>query len=821
MAQTLTGYIISKATNKRPKSKSSGKKSETLTGFLLDKFFNRENNNKKSFLGELQQEFNILGKKTENIKNITNYQVKLHKDILLEEGDVASRAGRIQELLAERAQLETQYFEMALAQRMQVIDTVDVPEYEPPKPPEEPPSPPEQKAEPEKKKGIIEQTQDVISPNQSPKKQASGGIQNTSINPVTQKKKEIKLTQNFGKVMDLTMQTAGLSAITVIGDMLKAAGPISGFITPFIKSVIEPFAKSLGVSVDFVSRLLMSPARAEEVELYRRKREFSKTWGKYLNNEDLISKYIDRTLDAIDALTDPNYPPGEGSEQDIIDAAKEMKYTGDLAAVLAIVKGESQFKAIRERMYPDGRSALKVFPDRFSGIEQANQLVAAGPEAFFNHVYAPQYVVMNSQPGDGYKYRGGGHLQLTGRSNYKQIGEMIGVNLEGNPDSILNPKVSAKAAIAYMQRAGSPKDLDTALEKVGGYRGGWPKKREYYAQYKAKGFESGGRLDVTQGVPFGSAIVAGPESGFDTSISGAPVELHGIELVKQTPSGFQVFPLINRKFDIREDPEKVLDRWKSIASGTNTKIISPKAETGISVGLHELEKEEALSSLSRGKNDFIVKGGKSVISGTPWSKVTPKTPLYAYETGVSGDRTTIGWGMTFYDSITAGKKRVKPGDVITKAQADTGLKTLLVNYTKELSQMTWYKKYWRKMTPKQQGGLLMYGYNLPSHLLGTGAPKMLSALNRGDMVSVAANIDRGLPKREKIEKQLVLSGPKDLNKVPDRSPTAPPPKVNTFTIPFTNIKIPYRTASASSAPVVAQTYDARQSDYEMYLMRLG
>ena len=82
------------------------------------------------------------------------------------------------------------------------------------------------------------------------------------------------------------------------------------------------------------------------------------------------------------------------------------------------------------------------------------------------------------------------------------------------------------------------------------------------------------------------------------------------------------------------------------------------------------------------------------------------------------------------------------------------------------------------MSPNQQCGLLAYGYNQPAHLLGTGAPKMYAALNRGDMNAVADNVDRGLPEREKNEKQLILSGSKNLNKVPASTSTNPKVVVN-------------------------------------------
>ncbi|WP_353230820.1 hypothetical protein [Novosphingobium sp.] len=45
----------------------------------------------------------------------------------------------------------------------------------------------------------------------------------------------------------------------------------------------------------------------------------------------------------------------------------------------------------------------------------------------------------NTSAGDGYKYRGGGALQTTGRAAYRAMGTRIGVNLEANPALIVDP----------------------------------------------------------------------------------------------------------------------------------------------------------------------------------------------------------------------------------------------------------------------------------------------------------------------------------------------------------------------------------------------
>lgn len=176
---------------------------------------------------------------------------------------------------------------------------------------------------------------------------------------------------------------------------------------------------------------------------------------------------------------------------------------------------------------------------------------------------------------------------------------------------------------------------------------------------------------------------------------------------------------------------------------------------------HHLKQDEALSSLSKGMNDFIKPGGRSVMSKINWGNIKPETPVHSYVDSVG--QPTIGWGSTFYDSILSGKKPVKMGDSITKKQADGILNTNLGNLAKTYSQKI---PFWKKMSDNQKAGVLTLGYNAPYGPIGA-FPKLTDALMKGDMQSAAVNIQRSGPSaaRLSIEKQLLLSGPKDLSKV--------------------------------------------------------
>jgi putative chitinase len=66
-----------------------------------------------------------------------------------------------------------------------------------------------------------------------------------------------------------------------------------------------------------------------------------------------------------------------------------------------------------------------------------------GTDAYFNRRYGPQTSVGkrlgNTQAGDGARYHGRGYVQLTGRSNYRRMGERLNVELEAQPELAKDP----------------------------------------------------------------------------------------------------------------------------------------------------------------------------------------------------------------------------------------------------------------------------------------------------------------------------------------------------------------------------------------------
>ena len=107
------------------------------------------------------------------------------------------------------------------------------------------------------------------------------------------------------------------------------------------------------------------------------------------------------------------------------------------------------------------------------GTEDAKMLIAAGPQAIANRVYAGRLGNGNEASGDGWRYRGSGYKQLTGRANYRDIGSKIGIDLEGQPELARDPVGAARVAFAFWDnRKCSPLadvgDLEGITEKVNG-----------------------------------------------------------------------------------------------------------------------------------------------------------------------------------------------------------------------------------------------------------------------------------------------------------------------------------------------------------------
>lgn len=141
-----------------------------------------------------------------------------------------------------------------------------------------------------------------------------------------------------------------------------------------------------------------------------------------------------------------------------------------MCAFIATCLVESRgFTAKRESMAYRATTLTKVFSKKLiPSLAFANNLVAEGQVAIANHLYNGRMGNRNGT-NDGWAYRGGGWIQLTGRSNYFEMGNLIGVPLGAQPELIEDIDISCKAAMQFWQLNG----LNEKAEKINIYANGW------------------------------------------------------------------------------------------------------------------------------------------------------------------------------------------------------------------------------------------------------------------------------------------------------------------------------------------------------------
>ena len=72
--------------------------------------------------------------------------------------------------------------------------------------------------------------------------------------------------------------------------------------------------------------------------------------------------------------------------------------------------------------------------------------IAGKPELIANLVYSSRMGNGPAESGEGWKFRGRGLKQLTGKDNYTRCGNALGVDLVENPDLLLEPMYAARSA---------------------------------------------------------------------------------------------------------------------------------------------------------------------------------------------------------------------------------------------------------------------------------------------------------------------------------------------------------------------------------------
>ena len=112
-----------------------------------------------------------------------------------------------------------------------------------------------------------------------------------------------------------------------------------------------------------------------------------------------------------------------------------------------------EFNHLLENLNYSAQRLVQVWPSRFPSLPVAIPY-AGNPEKLANFIYANRLGNGPPDSGDGWKYRGRGLIQLTGRGNYQQAATGIGRPLVDQPDLLLQPDVAARSAAFFWKSHG-------------------------------------------------------------------------------------------------------------------------------------------------------------------------------------------------------------------------------------------------------------------------------------------------------------------------------------------------------------------------------
>jgi putative chitinase len=152
----------------------------------------------------------------------------------------------------------------------------------------------------------------------------------------------------------------------------------------------------------------------------------------------------------------PNYTRAfEAGDQAFADAAiaTPLRLAHFLAQALhetgrGSVLFESLYYTTADRLlqiFGVGRHSAAIREDEVAGLLRNEAALAERVYGLGNPRKAAE--LGNTMPGDGYRYRGGGLLQTTGRANYRRMGQKAGADFEGTPNLIVDPAYALAPAL--------------------------------------------------------------------------------------------------------------------------------------------------------------------------------------------------------------------------------------------------------------------------------------------------------------------------------------------------------------------------------------
>jgi putative chitinase len=164
-----------------------------------------------------------------------------------------------------------------------------------------------------------------------------------------------------------------------------------------------------------------------------------------------------------------------------------------LAHFLAQCGHESgQFRVVNENLNYGAKGLMGIFKKYFPNEAKA-KLYERKPEKIANLVYASRMGNGAEASGDGYKFRGRGYIQLTGKDNYTAFGKAIGEDIPSNPDLVATTYPLLSAAWFFNKnglhkladKGATPEVVTMVTKRVNGGTIGLADRLKHFQEYYA------------------------------------------------------------------------------------------------------------------------------------------------------------------------------------------------------------------------------------------------------------------------------------------------------------------------------------------------
>jgi putative chitinase len=158
-----------------------------------------------------------------------------------------------------------------------------------------------------------------------------------------------------------------------------------------------------------------------------------------------------------------------------------------IAHFMAQIEHESGLKPIAENLNYSAAGLRSTFGRHFLEVESV--MFARKPEQIANRAYANRMGNGNEKSGDGWKFRGRGFIQLTGKANYIVASKDTRIDFLNNPDLLLEEANAMIAALWFWNKnklndLADKNDIKAVTKTINGGFNGLAHRTELFKKWK-------------------------------------------------------------------------------------------------------------------------------------------------------------------------------------------------------------------------------------------------------------------------------------------------------------------------------------------------